>query len=418
MALSYSFHISSKKHSIKNLKNLVSVQKHNLRKFESNKFDKFKNEILIGSENLVEDVKTFYKDFFEDSLKKYNEKQKKESRKIENYFDNISNSLQKEIAVEAIIQVGDMEFWKNKSLEERKKMTPIFQDQINKLQIELPNYKIISAVIHYDESSPHIQIVGVPIKENCKTGLEKQVSKSSVFKKEKLEYLQDKLRENILEQMQNIYGKEIDLKAKEKGRNKDLFIKDYIEMKKEIENEINREYTPKIKRLKDISNNLEEKIEKRKNFLIDNNIATNNLKIIENTKKKKKKGLFGEYYTKEDVENSFKMLSNENYEVKVYQSSLKELKSENKALYAKLEIKEKELLEKNKLINNLEQKEEQFNFIMDYIKERIPKLYKFLEKAITLTKDFSDWNRKDYIKSLDKELGINNSKSNAKEFTR
>lgn len=72
-------------------------------------------------------------------------------------------------------------------------MTPIFKNQINKLQKELPNYKIINAVIHYDESSPHIQIVGIPIKENCKTGLEKQVSKSNVFTKEKLEYKGNKI---------------------------------------------------------------------------------------------------------------------------------------------------------------------------------------------------------------------------------
>lgn len=403
MALSYSFHIGSKKHSIKNLKNLVAVQKHNLRKFDSNKFDKSKNEILIGSENLVNDVKDFYKNFFEAALKKYNAKQKKESRKIENYFDNISNSLQKEIAVESIIQVGDMKFWETKSLEERKKMTPIFQDQINKLQKELPNYKIISAIIHYDEASPHIQIVGVPIKENCKTGLEKQVSKSSVFKKEKLEYLQDKLRENVLEQMQKIYGKEIDLKAKEKGRNKDLFIEDYIQMKKSMEKKIEIEYKPKLEKL-------DKAIEKKQEFIANNNIAQTNLKILEfikNKKQKKKvqKSLFSseekDVYIAEDIEKGLNLLSNANYEVKVYQNTINELKNENKALNSEIDSLKLE----NK---NLKKENQKNNYIFSQLERLFPNMSHILKTINSVIKDFSLWDKSFYEKEINKSLGIKN----------
>ncbi|WP_064590506.1 plasmid recombination protein [Streptobacillus moniliformis] len=403
MALSYSFHIGSKNHSIKNLKKLVSVQKHNLRKFESNKFDKSKNEILIGTENLVNDVKDFYKNFFEDSLKKYNDKQKKESRKIENYFENISNSLQKEIAVESIIQVGDMKFWETKSLEERKKMTPIFQDQINKLQKELPNYKIISAVIHYDESSPHIQIVGVPIKENCKTGLEKQVSKSSVFKKEKLEYLQDKLRENLLEQMQSIYGKDIDLKAKEKGRNKDLFVNDYIEMKKNLEENLEREYKPKIAKL-------EKKVKEQEEFLVSNEISTNHLVVIDKLREKKKRSKFSnqEYYDANDVENGLNLLSKANYEVKAYQNSLKLKESENKALN-----EEKDYL--NLENKNLSKEFSKNRFIMNYLEKTFPKFKDVIKTINSIVKEYSPWNKEQYEKEINKFLNIENQENEKKK---
>ena len=141
------------------------------------------------------------------------------------------DDVQKHIAVECIIQVGGYDFWEDKNLDERKKMTPIFRNQIEKLQKELPNFKIINAVIHYDEACPHVQLVGVPIKENCKRGLAVQVSKTSNFNKESLEVLQAKMREDIEKQMQTIYGKNIDLKPKEKGRNQDLARETYIKQK-------------------------------------------------------------------------------------------------------------------------------------------------------------------------------------------
>ena len=35
------------------------------------------------------------------------------------------------------------------------------------------NFKIANATIHFDESSPHLSIVGVPFKDGMKNGMEK-----------------------------------------------------------------------------------------------------------------------------------------------------------------------------------------------------------------------------------------------------
>lgn len=45
----------------------------------------------------------------------------------------------------------------------------------------VPNFKVASAIIHYDETSPHLQIVGVPIKYKNKNGMEKQAWKVNFF---------------------------------------------------------------------------------------------------------------------------------------------------------------------------------------------------------------------------------------------
>lgn len=112
-------------------------------------------------------------------------------------------------------------------------MNYIFEKQIEKLKNELPNFKIANAIIHYDENSPHIQIVGVPISNDFKKGLTKQVAKGKVFNKDTLEKLQNNMRIDIEAQMKELYGKNISLKSKERGRNHDLLIKDYIKVKEE-----------------------------------------------------------------------------------------------------------------------------------------------------------------------------------------
>lgn len=311
MALSYSFHIGSKKHAITSLKKLESVSKHNLRKFQSKIFDGSKNELLIGSNDLVKDTKKFYNDFFKNALDEYNSKQKRSDRKIKNYFNHVCDDVQKHIAVECIIQVGGYDFWEDKNLDERKKMTPIFKKQIEKLQKELPNFKIINAVIHYDEACPHVQLVGVPIKENCKRGLSVQVSKTSNFNKESLEVLQAKMREDIEKEMQEIYGKDIDLKPKEKGRNQDLARQIYIKQKQKKK--------------------LQEEIEdlKAAKKLIDSDIndALVNKTKLDETNKQKKKEIEDKTKEKQKLVNEINKLKNEKDSIQKLQNDFNSAKS-------------------------------------------------------------------------------------------
>ena len=65
----------------------------------------------------------------------------------------------------------------------KKKMTNVYKQQEDVLEMLVPNFKIASAIIHFDESSPHMHIVGVPIKEKNKYGMELQVGKSDIFTK-------------------------------------------------------------------------------------------------------------------------------------------------------------------------------------------------------------------------------------------
>ena len=105
-------------------------------------------------------------DEFEDDRLEYNSKQSRPSRMIGNYFENVSNNEKKDLTCEIIIELGDKEYWDTKDENFKKKMSKVYKKQVNDLELLVPNFKVASAIIHFDETSPHLHIVGVPIK--CK----------------------------------------------------------------------------------------------------------------------------------------------------------------------------------------------------------------------------------------------------------
>lgn len=226
MSLSYSFHLSNKQHAITTASKLNGVSKHNLRAYKQRADDKSFIEVLSGSRlSISEDVKRIYHEEFDQAVADYNAKQKRSDRQISDYLKHVSDS-RADIAAEIIIQVGDMNFWKDKPIEQKKKMSYIFRDQLRYLQQLLPDFKIASAVIHYEEQgeSPHMHIVGVPVASGYTKGMEKQVAKTKVFTRESLTQLQDLMRQRVergIEMNPDVFNTE-KLKEKEQGRNKDI----------------------------------------------------------------------------------------------------------------------------------------------------------------------------------------------------
>ena len=148
--------------SIQNSKQLSKINNHNLRKYD-NKTELIK--IIYGTNDLANDVKNLYLQEFENARIEYNNKQKRDDRKIQNYFEHISKNSNRDLACELIIELGDMNFWKDKTQEYRYKMVDVYKEQIEDLIKILPEFKIANATIHFDETSPHLHIVGVPVKE-------------------------------------------------------------------------------------------------------------------------------------------------------------------------------------------------------------------------------------------------------------
>lgn len=295
--LSYSLHLSSDKNrkpssknmaknnasgstslsnnAIQNAKQLSRVDKHNYRKYDNNSE---LIEIIKGTTSLYEDVKNLYLEEFEEARLEYNKEQEnkgRNDRKITDYFKKISENSKNDLACEIIIELGDKKYWDTKDDKFKHNMTNVFKEQLNDLQELVPDFKIASGIIHYDETSPHLHIVGVPIKYKNKNGMSKQVGKGDVFTRDSLRTIQDKMRTLCIASFNKEHGLNNILKKKEKGRNKDINVKDmtnYQAMKEELN---------KNKETLEIASKKSNELDKTTNGIKD---TINNLKkVIKNT---------------------------------------------------------------------------------------------------------------------------------------
>lgn len=161
----------------------------------------------------------------------YNDNQKRTDRKIDDYFEHVS-AKEQDMAVEIIFQIGDRKFWQENG-GDKVYMQCIYEAMLSELQCKLPDFKIANAVIHMDEDSPHMHVVGVPVAIGFKKSLFKQVSKRSVFTPETLsKILQDELREFANQRVAYFMRERI--KEKSKGRNRDLSVAEYKVQQEEI----------------------------------------------------------------------------------------------------------------------------------------------------------------------------------------
>ena len=417
--LSYSFHIGSDKNkknsvrltsknnvsgtnsmsnnAIQNAKQLSTADKHNYRKYD-NKQDEI--VVIKGTTSLYNDVLRFYKNEFEEARLEYNNKQTRDDRKIDDYFKKISNNSKSDLAVQIIIELGNKKFWDTKSMTYKHKMTNVFIKQIDDLELLLPNFKICSAIIHYDETSPHHHIVGVPIKYNCKTGMSMQVGKTDVFTRNSLKELQDKMRILCIEEYNKEYNLDATLKKKLKGRNKDIHVsdminyqdtKDLIEKNQKNLETINNnsiELDKDTINIKDKILNLKKASLKKDTYFLSNE----DKKILENYIDKIDK-TNNEYKKINGLSSSLNSL---NQTIKEDKKAIKVLTENNKALELRVKNLTFKTENQEELISDL--KQDNFN-----LKYRLQQLDEFFKKLVNLFKRMikKDSKKESYLEVLE-----------------
>lgn len=409
-SLGYSFHLSNDKNkknsskasaksnlsgttsksnnAIQNAAGLSKCDNHNCRKYDDREYD---IEIIRGTNSIVNDVKKLYKDEFEEARIEYNSKQIREDRKIKDYFTHVSNNTKNDLACEIIIELGDMKFWGTKDINYKKKMTNVFEEQVKDLEKLAPDFKIASAIIHYDETSPHLHIIGVPIKYKNKYGMSKQVGKSDVFTKESLTKIQDKIRLLSIESFNKEYQTNYKLKPKLKGRNRDYHItemENYQKIKKSIEG-----HQTNLERIKDKNDNLKNKTKEIRNMLenlkskgliksqlvldvVDRDKAIVFIDLIDRT--------IAEYGNIQELTVTLKELESEllnnRDRINLLLKNNEDLNSEVNSLKDKIQYKNEE-------INELKEENSLLKSSLQHLKNLIYNLVKFLMDRIYRNKD-------------------------------
>ena len=369
--------------AIQNARQLSRVDKHNYRKYDDNK-----NliEIIRGTTSLYDDVKNLYKEEFEEARLEYNSKQTRDDRKIDDYFKKISDNSKNDLACEIIIELGDKKYWDTKDDKFKHKMSNVYKEQVKDLEILIPNFKVASAIIHYDETSLHMHIVGVPIKYKSKNGMSKQVGKSDVFTKTKLIELQDKMRALCIASFNKEYGLNNVLKTKKKGRNNDTNVKDmdgYMEIQKEISKNQERLEKANIKS-KELDNNSNEVKE-----IVDNlktTITSKDKYVLRQDDKEKIVRFIQQVNSINDEYKKMQKLSvifnNVDTELQENRGKIKILTESNDALNIKVKSLEKKVDKQKDEINDPKQENSRLKRSINYFENLFDRLVNFIKKRM------------------------------------
>lgn len=270
-------------------------------------------------------------------------------------------------------------------------MTDVYNEQIQDLARILPTFKVANATIHFDETSPHMHVVGVPVIDTCTRGMKKQVGKSQLFTKTLLSEIQDKMRNACIKSYNKFYDVDSRLKTKQKGRNQDINIRDmgnYKEIKRKLEQE-RKKLENANKQTKKLDNSCKDIVE-----LLDNlkpmPFSKNNSQIsnenIENIKN----------YIKDviDVTNTVRSVNDLNLSIKEFEHATFEIEEENKFLKYQIELKDEDIKElkkdlsaKEKIITKLKEEKENLKAQLQKFKGFWHNLMSHFHKKITYDND-------------------------------
>ena len=359
--ISVSMHCGSGTNAVKNLSDIKRIDLHNNRKYKNNKNEQIDlslsqyNVTLVGTKNITEDIKEFYKKEFSEATYNYNKNQKDERRKIADYLTKMDKDSKSNMAVEFIFQVGDKEDWQNATMEDKKKTAEIFKKAISIL--EEKGIKTVNASLHLDETSPHLHLLAVPIITGQKRGLEKQVSQNKVITLKVLNQIRTEVEKAFVTEYNKIYGTNKTLK---KGCEieEHLSVEDYKDTKKVLE--VAKKVKDKILLKEAVEQDYKKITDEVKEKEKENNFITNQLTKLVEEKENKKQDL---EQIKKDIEN----IDNIREELNNQSKDIEKLKADKDSNNSIIEMYQNNVAKTNEKIDNLKK---EFNRLED---ERLEK---------------------------------------------
>lgn len=429
--LGISFHCGSKENAIRSEKDLKKADAHNNRKYKNKNNQELdpekshENVVIVGTNNIIEDVKKVYKDEFTEAVYDYNMKQKREDRKILDYYEQINNDKQTNLAVEMLFQLGDAEHWKDKSMEDKKKMVSIYSKAIDILKDR--NIITAQATVHLDESSPHMHLIAVPIAENNKRGVSKQVSQNKVLTIKAIKEIREEIEKVFISEYKKTYKEDITLKkgselpdhldVKKYKKAKEILkvAKDY-EYNNDIKDTLETELENTKEEIKEIEEKItkaekekENKIEKIENVKQETNNLTNELTKLETTKN-------GKLKEKEDKEIELDLYQKK---IKDYKEKIVKDKEEAERLEEEEKKTAKDLKDKEKKIKEvkeeLDKKNKEYNDHLTEINNQEEKKKKLEEDKKNIENIIKDTEEK-RNELLKEKADLENDITNIKEF--
>ena len=416
--ISVSIHAGSGKNAIDSMDKIKRCDLHNNRKYKNNKNEQIDlslskyNITLKGTKNITEDIRKFYKEEFGEAVYKYNQKQKDERRKIVDYLEKI-NKERNNIAVEFIFQIGDKQDWEEVSIEDKAKTKDIFEKAIGIL--EKRGIKTVNASLHLDETSPHLHLIAVPVVENQKRGLEKQVSQRQVLTLKTLYEVRKEVEEIFIQEYNKIYGTSKELK---KGCEIEdhLSVEDYKDTKKILEvakkvgdrKEFKRELDINLSELDEDLKNLKEEIETKKEEQSKLTRLEKELDIVIKELKREKEEKEKEIA---DLQENVKSKEELETELKEKEKDLLEIKNKVDKINESVEFSKEELESAKNSLNAIQNNIDEQYFLESQLKDKINEYNRINEELKTKTIEVKDIEEK--VKANDEIMSVYKTKINS-----
>ncbi|EJQ72234.1 plasmid recombination protein [Bacillus toyonensis] len=207
------------------------------------------------------DIRSVYKDVFQEAVDKYNEKQKRNDRKIKDYYDKIKKDTKTHEQREVVVAVGegkDDPKYREAKKEALKQYAEAFQGRNL-------NLAVYNMVLHDDEANPHLHINYVPNFESSR-GLTRRVGMDRALQQQGVEGTGRKLiahwRETETAYIEKLAKEYIpNFERANVGSHKYMKVrqyKEYAEAKSTIENQVEEKET-QLQTIDDHLKNVEEK---------------------------------------------------------------------------------------------------------------------------------------------------------------
>lgn len=125
--------------------------------------DRIRDDIIICQRSL----KQLYHELFDEALAEFNAKQTRRDRKIANYQEHIRHSRQEKEFYEVLFQVGNRD---DTGLDSDmcKEAAEVLAEYARTFQERNPHLILFNAVVHMDESTPHLHLDFVPVSDEVR----------------------------------------------------------------------------------------------------------------------------------------------------------------------------------------------------------------------------------------------------------
>lgn len=125
----------------------------------------------------------FYERIFGEALAEYNAKQKRADRQIPDYYEHVKNSGKGKLFYEVVVQFGDVHDCGFGS-ENWQTAQAMLDEYMQEFEKRNPNLKVFNAVMHLDESTPHLHIDFIPVAHKGQRGMPLKNSMSGALREQ------------------------------------------------------------------------------------------------------------------------------------------------------------------------------------------------------------------------------------------